>query len=107
MIKSQAQDLGFHRDPSVWKRTSCFRNMSSVEIQIRRLIWWGIFVLDRYISAWQGRPCAIHEDDFDTQLPDEAPQGVRDISLSCFIQTIRLCMWPSGSMDRNLVRTDG
>jgi hypothetical protein len=65
--------------------------MSSVEIQIRRLIWWGIFVLDRYISAWQGRPCGIHEDDFDTKFPDDSPQGTRDISLSCFVQVIRLC----------------
>ncbi|KAL1969106.1 hypothetical protein VTN77DRAFT_360 [Rasamsonia byssochlamydoides] len=85
-----AQDLGFHRDPSVWKNTNCFRNMSSVEIQIRRLIWWGIFVLDRYISAWQGRPCGIHEGDFDTKFPDDSPQGTRDISLSCFVQVIRL-----------------
>jgi hypothetical protein len=66
--------------------------MSTVEIQIRRLIWWGTFVLDRYIAAWQGRPCAIHEDDFDTQLPDDSPHGTRDVPLACFAQVIKLCM---------------
>ncbi|KUL87510.1 hypothetical protein ZTR_04625 [Talaromyces verruculosus] len=85
-----AQDLGLHRDPSVWKKTQCFRNMSNIEMQIRRLIWWGAFVLDRYISAWQGRPCAIHEDDFDTQLPEDTLHENRDHSLSCFIQVVKL-----------------
>ncbi|QKX53027.1 uncharacterized protein TRUGW13939_00098 [Talaromyces rugulosus] len=85
-----SQDLGLHRDPTVWKNTNCFRNMSTVEIQIRRLIWWGTFVLDRYISAWQGRPCAIHEDDFDTQLPNDSPHGTRDVPLACFAQVIKL-----------------
>jgi hypothetical protein len=91
---SQAQDLGLHRDPSIWKKTQSFRNMSNVEMQIRRLIWWGAFVLDRYISAWQGRPCAVHEDDFDTQIPDDTLHENRDHSLSCFIQVIKLCKSP-------------
>ncbi|CRG86636.1 Cutinase transcription factor 1 beta [Talaromyces islandicus] len=85
-----SQDLGLHRDPSVWKNTNCFRNMSIVEIQIRRMIWWGAFVLDRYIAAWQGRPCAIHEDDFDTKLPDDSLHGTRDVPLACFAQVVKL-----------------
>lgn len=49
-------------------------------------------MLDRYIAAWQGRPCAIHEDDFDTQLPGDSPHGARDVPLACFSQVIKLCM---------------
>ena len=51
-------------------------------------------MLDRYISAWQGRPCAIHEDDFDTQLPEDTLHENRDHSLSCFIQVVKLCTSP-------------
>lgn len=80
--------------------------MSNVEMQIRRLIWWGAFVLDRYISAWQGRPCAIHEDDFDTQLPEDTLHENRDHSLSCFIQVVKLCKLPIFKTRLNGLRTD-
>jgi hypothetical protein len=66
--------------------------MSFIEMQVRRLIWWGIFVLDRYISAWQGRPFGIHESDFDTKFPEDTLHGVRDVYVTCFKEVIRLCM---------------
>ncbi|KAJ9207934.1 transcriptional regulator family: Fungal Specific TF [Paecilomyces variotii] len=87
-----AQDLGLHRDPSIWKNVACFKNMPLIEMQIRRSIWWGIFVLDRYISAWQGRPCGIHEDDFDTKLPEDILHGARDVYVTCFKEVIRLSL---------------
>lgn len=82
-----AQDLGLHRDPSVWKSITPFTSMSETEVQVRRLLWWGVYVADRYISAWQGRPCAIHPMDFDTQIP-AAEQD--DLSMQSFIQVIKL-----------------
>ncbi|KAK7206962.1 putative nitrogen assimilation transcription factor nit-4 [Myxozyma melibiosi] len=83
-----AQDLGLHRDPSVWKTILPFTNMSDDEMQIRRLVWWGVYTADQYISAWQGRPCGIHKSDFDTELPKEWP--VDDESAKCFLNVIKL-----------------
>ncbi|KAI0248863.1 fungal-specific transcription factor domain-containing protein [Lactifluus subvellereus] len=58
------QDTGRHR-----KKMYC--NMDLVEAEQWRRAFWVLVVLDRLMSASFGRPCAIHEEDFDVDLPAE------------------------------------
>ncbi|KAK9447349.1 putative nitrogen assimilation transcription factor nit-4 [Limtongia smithiae] len=98
-----AQDLGLHRDPTVWptrervESASGFASrggwcvMSPTEIQVRRLLWYGVYVADKYTSAWHGRPNGIVDADFDTVVPlvdlDDEDDG---LALLCFVQMIKL-----------------
>ncbi|KEF55725.1 uncharacterized protein A1O9_08475 [Exophiala aquamarina CBS 119918] len=62
-----AQGLGLHMDPGSWR-------ISSIEKEIRRRIWWGIYSLDRFTSLKCGRPPAVNIE----SLPVEPPAVVRD-----------------------------
>ncbi|KAJ5372856.1 hypothetical protein N7517_004862 [Penicillium concentricum] len=57
-----AECMGLHRDPSEY-------GFSSVECQIRRLIWYQICYLDLKTSEIQGPRPSIHHDGYTTQLP--------------------------------------
>ncbi|KAI0694111.1 fungal-specific transcription factor domain-containing protein [Cytidiella melzeri] len=63
-----AQDLGLHKNADQWSHvgTALF---TSEELQERRRIWYGCVVMDKYVSSYIGRPVAIFEHDFDTELP--------------------------------------
>lgn len=68
MAVRMAQDLGLHKSAEKW--TSVGRNLfSTAELQERRRIWYGCVVMDKYVSTYIGRPVAIRERDFDTELP--------------------------------------
>ncbi|KAH9941542.1 fungal-specific transcription factor domain-containing protein [Amylocystis lapponica] len=68
MAVRMAQDLGLHKSADQW--SSIGRNLfSSTELQERRRIWYGCVIMDKYVSAYIGRPVAIFERDFDTALP--------------------------------------
>ncbi|KAI0640400.1 fungal-specific transcription factor domain-containing protein [Trametes meyenii] len=70
MAVRMAQDLGLHKSAEKW--TSVGRNLfSKAELQERRRIWYGCVVMDKYVCAYIGRPVAICERDFDTELPLE------------------------------------
>ncbi|KAI0365000.1 hypothetical protein BV20DRAFT_1103242 [Pilatotrama ljubarskyi] len=70
MAVRMAQDLGLHKSAEKW--TSVGRNLfSKAELQERRRIWYGCIVMDKYVSTYIGRPVAIFERDFDTELPLE------------------------------------
>jgi hypothetical protein len=70
MAIRMAQDLGLHKNADHWFHdgTQLFNN---VELQERRRIWNACVVMDKYVSCYIGRPVAIHECDFDTELPSE------------------------------------
>ncbi|KAI7902086.1 fungal-specific transcription factor domain-containing protein [Cokeromyces recurvatus] len=57
-----AQDLGLHRDCSKWK-------IPQYEIELRRRIWYGCYLMDRLVAAELGRPISIIDDEFDVELP--------------------------------------
>ncbi|CAI2163370.1 7660_t:CDS:2 [Funneliformis geosporum] len=57
-----AQDMGLHRDSAKW-------NLDERQGEIRRRVWWGCVLSDRYGSARMGRPLAINDADFDVDLP--------------------------------------
>lgn len=69
MAVRMAQDLGMHRAADGWARVGMGRLFGERELQERRRIWWGCVILDGYVSTYIGRPLAIFESDYDTQLP--------------------------------------
>ncbi|KAI0316712.1 fungal-specific transcription factor domain-containing protein [Amylostereum chailletii] len=56
------QDLGLHRSP---QRI----NISLVEKETRRKIWWGVYILDRMLALALGRPLGAEDSDCDVELP--------------------------------------
>lgn len=70
MAVRMAQDLGLHKSADKW--TSIGRALFTAnELQERRRIWYGCVVMDKYVCTYIGRPVAICERDFDTELPLE------------------------------------
>ncbi|RUS15701.1 hypothetical protein BC937DRAFT_92114 [Endogone sp. FLAS-F59071] len=57
-----AQDLGLHRSASKW-------HIPSSEAELRRRIWFGCYLIDRWTAAEMGRPMTILDYDYDTELP--------------------------------------
>ncbi|KAG2045142.1 fungal-specific transcription factor domain-containing protein [Suillus americanus] len=71
MAIRMAQDLGLNRAADNWQLHG--RKMFSLEEnQVRKHIWWGCCIADKYTSVYMGRPVSISEGDFDTLLPDPA-----------------------------------
>ncbi|OAL45864.1 PLP-dependent transferase [Pyrenochaeta sp. DS3sAY3a] len=73
MAFRMGQDLGFHQDPTRWVLQD--RSIASAEdIEIRRRIYWGSYVADKFMSLYLGRPVHLREDDAaveaSTPLPD-------------------------------------
>ncbi|KAE9408528.1 hypothetical protein BT96DRAFT_970469 [Gymnopus androsaceus JB14] len=72
MAIRMAQDLGMHRSADGWSREGLGgRIFETDELQERKRIWYACVIMDKYISAYIGRPLMIFERDFDTALPDE------------------------------------
>ncbi|KAI0069046.1 hypothetical protein BV25DRAFT_1792806 [Artomyces pyxidatus] len=57
-----AQDLGLHRSP---RR----HQLTSIEQETRRKIWWGVYSLDRMLALALGRPIGAEDIDCDVELP--------------------------------------
>ncbi|KAF9652607.1 hypothetical protein BDM02DRAFT_3088957, partial [Thelephora ganbajun] len=64
----RAQDIGLHRSP---RRLQ----LSSLEKEIRRRVWWCVYGLDRVLSMALGRPSGANDDDCDVELPVEIDDG--------------------------------
>ncbi|CAI7674684.1 unnamed protein product [Penicillium palitans] len=56
-------DLGMHVDATMLRN---MRRLSAEDIEIRRRVFWGAFVVDKIQSLYQGRPVSIQE--FDTKV---------------------------------------
>ncbi|KAL2812732.1 fungal-specific transcription factor domain-containing protein [Aspergillus granulosus] len=52
MLVGVAQDIGLNLEPSSW-------TLSAAERKLRRILWWAIFVHDKSIAHWLGRPSHI------------------------------------------------
>ena len=122
MAVRMAQDLGLHKSAEEWTSVGGRSLFSRAELQERRRIWYGCVVMDKYVCTYIGRPVAITERDFDTELPgveegEEAelwrphpsPPVLDDVGgmhpevapapghiLSCFNESVKLCEWCSG-----------
>lgn len=44
---------------------------SSLELELRKRIFWSVYTLDKYLSIMFGRPRLLHDEDIDQELPDE------------------------------------
>ncbi|KAI9485171.1 MAG: fungal-specific transcription factor domain-containing protein [Benjaminiella poitrasii] len=62
MAIRMAQDLGLHRDCSRWNIPEC-------EIELRKRIWYGCYLMDRLVAAELGRPISIIDHEFEVELP--------------------------------------
>ncbi|EXJ78727.1 hypothetical protein A1O1_09129 [Capronia coronata CBS 617.96] len=62
MAFRMAQGLGFHQDPSKWV-ISDQTITTTYDIEIRRRIYWGCYVADKFISLYLGRPVSLSEND--------------------------------------------
>ncbi|THH29489.1 hypothetical protein EUX98_g4687 [Antrodiella citrinella] len=69
MAVRMAQDMGLHKSADKWVNVGKIL-FTPDELQERRRIWYGCVVMDKYVSSYIGRPVAIFENDFDTELPD-------------------------------------
>lgn len=82
MAIRMAQDLGMHRKADGWRRPGLGNPSAAAageeegrifgdwELGERRRIWFGCVVMDKYVSAYIGRPLMISEKDFDTEFPE-------------------------------------
>lgn len=84
MAIRMAQDLGMHRNAEGWRRPSFGSTKSNEspataeegrifgdwELGERRRIWFGCVIMDKYVSAYIGRPLMICDKDFDTEVPE-------------------------------------
>ncbi|KAL5478360.1 hypothetical protein ACEPAI_2544 [Sanghuangporus weigelae] len=68
MAVRMAQDLGMHRNSDNWTRDG-EPLFSPIEQQLRKRIWYSCVIMDKYVSAYIGRPLSIFEADYDTRLP--------------------------------------
>jgi hypothetical protein len=50
--------MGLHCDQTL-------QNLSNVQVERRKRLFFSIFMMDRLVSITLGRPFAIHEDDID------------------------------------------
>ena len=60
IIVRQAQAIGLHRKTN---------HRSVLQNELGKRTFWAIYTLDRYLSVILGRPCALHDDDIDQELP--------------------------------------
>ena len=63
-----AIELGLHRSMRSWTPES--RQISVLEIELRKRIFWSVLVIHIIISGKLGRPMALREDDYDVELPE-------------------------------------
>lgn len=72
MAFRMGQDLGFHRDPRLWmSKDSSILTASDVEI--RRRIYWGCYLADKFISLYLGRPVSLMESDAEVEPVEPLP----------------------------------
>lgn len=59
-----ATNLGMHREGAI-------KNLDSYEQELRRRIWWTIYVLEHNSCTILGRPCAIDDREVSVHFPNE------------------------------------
>ncbi|KAJ5272919.1 hypothetical protein N7478_008044 [Penicillium angulare] len=56
---SVAQTIGLHRDPEGWA------SVPTWERNVRRRLWWGIYIMEKWVAFTRGMPSHFHDDDYD------------------------------------------
>ncbi|KAF4990007.1 hypothetical protein FDECE_14522 [Fusarium decemcellulare] len=96
-----AQEVGLHIDPANW-------NIRSSERHLRRILWWAVYMHDKWLAHWLGRPSHIDDRQFSVQpltvddFQEVAAQPM-DVHLSnsttAFVMLTRLTTVLSSVMD--------
>jgi hypothetical protein len=66
-----AIDLGLHREAH-------YTRLFPFQSQLRRRLFWSVYLLDRVVAVSLGRPVNIADQDIDVNLPLDIDDGVRD-----------------------------
>ncbi|RPB03165.1 hypothetical protein L873DRAFT_1671301 [Choiromyces venosus 120613-1] len=61
-------ELGLHRSPKKWVYPGSTQN--TIEIELRKRIFWSILTLETSLSARLGRPMSIRAVDYDVEYPE-------------------------------------
>ncbi|KAH8552419.1 fungal-specific transcription factor domain-containing protein [Umbelopsis sp. PMI_123] len=64
-----AMQMGLHRDPEI------FNNFSPFEREMRRRIWWNIYIFDRLLSSKLSYPPHINDRECSCRLPSNAEES--------------------------------
>ncbi|KAF7178926.1 hypothetical protein CNMCM7691_007750 [Aspergillus felis] len=64
-------DFGMHRETH-------YRSLRLHEAQLRRRLFWSVYVIERYVSWSLGRPFSIAEEEIDAQLPADTEVMIND-----------------------------
>lgn len=67
MALNVAIELGLHRSAKCWASTA--PNKTVLELEMRKRVFWSIFLIHIYVSGKLGRPMALGECDLDVELP--------------------------------------
>ncbi|KAF8297788.1 hypothetical protein DL93DRAFT_759698 [Clavulina sp. PMI_390] len=66
-----ALDIGLNRPVDEWVTPEGDPYFTKRQVEVCRRVWYGILLLDMYISTYIGRPLGLDERDYDTPLPKE------------------------------------
>ncbi|KAJ5387964.1 hypothetical protein N7509_010505 [Penicillium cosmopolitanum] len=58
-----AQTIGLHRNPESWS------SIPSWEKRLRCRLWWGLYVVEKWVALTRGMPSHLSDDDYDVSLP--------------------------------------
>lgn len=67
-------DFGLHREVH-------YRKLKSYEVQLRRRLFWSVYLIERYVAWSLGRPFSIAEEEIDAELPSELDDSVNNDNL--------------------------
>jgi transcription factor-like protein len=72
MAFRMGQDPGFHRESRLWigKDSSI---LTASDVEIRRRIYWGCYLADKFISLYLGRPVSLMECDAEVEHVEPLP----------------------------------
>ncbi|KAI3073601.1 transcriptional regulator family: Fungal Specific TF [Penicillium roqueforti] len=57
-----AQTIGLHRDPESWM------SIPPWEKRLRRRLWWGLYIMEKWVALARGMPSHLGDDDYDVSL---------------------------------------
>ncbi|KAK7208009.1 fungal-specific transcription factor domain-containing protein [Myxozyma melibiosi] len=89
----KAQDIGLHCE-----RDQNLSGLSPIDIELRRRVWWAIYVWDRLLSSELGRPYLVSDDDCSVAFP--APVDCVNITpLGVNVESMRSMSIPTQSQN--------
>ncbi|KAI9265939.1 fungal-specific transcription factor domain-containing protein [Sporodiniella umbellata] len=65
LLNCVAQHVGLHRTSDQWE-------IAESEKQVRKRVWWSIYILDKWSAASTGKPQTILDEDCDESYPNES-----------------------------------